>query len=99
MEEIRPGRYRHFKGKEYRVLCLARHSETEEWMGGMRSWSERGNASHALPISVRNKENRSMVHRPVLFPSVFQFFSQSLDFFVQRVDLILQLAELKLQRG
>ena len=32
MEEIRPGRYRHFKGKEYRVLCLARHSETEEWM-------------------------------------------------------------------
>ena len=32
MEEICPGRYRHFKGKEYRVLCLARHSETEEWM-------------------------------------------------------------------
>ena len=32
MEEIRPGRYRHFKGKDYRVLCLARHSETEEWM-------------------------------------------------------------------
>lgn len=32
MEQIRPGRYRHFKGKEYRVLYLARHSETEEWM-------------------------------------------------------------------
>lgn len=31
-EEIRPGRYRHFKGNEYRVLTLARHSETEEWM-------------------------------------------------------------------
>ena len=30
MEEIRPGRYRHFKGKEYRVLCTARHSETLE---------------------------------------------------------------------
>ena len=30
MEEIRPGRYRHFKGKEYRVLCVARHSETLE---------------------------------------------------------------------
>ena len=28
--EIRPGRYRHFKGKEYEVLGLARHSETEE---------------------------------------------------------------------
>lgn len=32
MEEIRPGRYRHFKGKEYRVLCTARHSETLEHM-------------------------------------------------------------------
>ena len=28
-EEIRPGRYRHFKGKEYEVLGVARHSETE----------------------------------------------------------------------
>lgn len=32
MEEIRPGRYRHFKGNEYEVLCLARHSETQELM-------------------------------------------------------------------
>ncbi len=32
MQEIRPGLYRHFKGGEYRVLFLARHSETEEWM-------------------------------------------------------------------
>lgn len=30
MEEIRPGRYRHFKGKEYRVPGVARHSETLE---------------------------------------------------------------------
>ena len=30
MEEIRPGRYRHFKGQEYRVLGVARHSETLE---------------------------------------------------------------------
>lgn len=28
--EPRPGRYRHYKGKEYRVHHLARHSETEE---------------------------------------------------------------------
>lgn len=27
---IRPGRYRHFKGMEYRVLGLAQHSETLE---------------------------------------------------------------------
>lgn len=27
---IQPGRYRHFKGKEYEVLGTAKHSETEE---------------------------------------------------------------------
>ena len=31
-QEIRPGRYRHFKGKEYAVLMIAKHSETEEEM-------------------------------------------------------------------
>lgn len=30
MEPIRPGRYRHFKGNEYRVIGTARHSETLE---------------------------------------------------------------------
>lgn len=30
--EIKTGKYRHFKGKEYEVLYLARHSETEEGM-------------------------------------------------------------------
>lgn len=30
MESIMPGRYRHFKGKEYEVLGVARHSETED---------------------------------------------------------------------
>ena len=29
---IPPGRYRHFKGKEYEVIAIARHSETEEPM-------------------------------------------------------------------
>ena len=28
--EPRPGRYRHYKGNEYRVHHLARHSETQE---------------------------------------------------------------------
>lgn len=28
--EPRPGRYRHYKGNEYRVVGLARHSETME---------------------------------------------------------------------
>ena len=32
MEEIKIGKYRHFKGNEYRVLGIARHSETLEEM-------------------------------------------------------------------
>ena len=27
---IQPGRYRHYKGREYEVLGTAKHSETEE---------------------------------------------------------------------
>lgn len=30
--QIQPGKYRHFKGNEYRVLSMARHSETLEEM-------------------------------------------------------------------
>lgn len=29
---ITPGLYRHFKGTEYRVVCVATHSETSERM-------------------------------------------------------------------
>ena len=32
MNEIKCGRYRHFKGNEYRVIGTARHSETLEDM-------------------------------------------------------------------
>jgi len=32
MTTIRPGRYRHYKGNEYQVINIARHSETEEEM-------------------------------------------------------------------
>ena len=32
MAEIKVGKYRHFKGNEYRVLGMARHSETMEEM-------------------------------------------------------------------
>ena len=32
MEEIKLGRYRHFKGNEYEVLYLAKHSESLEDM-------------------------------------------------------------------
>ena len=41
--EIKKGRYRHFKGNEYEVLYLARHSETLEDMVVYRAlYGERG---------------------------------------------------------
>jgi hypothetical protein len=30
LANLKPGIYRHFKGSEYRVMGVARHSETEE---------------------------------------------------------------------
>lgn len=32
VQSILPGRYRHFKGKHYELIAVARHSETEEPM-------------------------------------------------------------------
>lgn len=54
METVKCGRYRHFKGNEYEVIGLARHSETQEemiiyrtlygdfglWVRPARMWNE-----------------------------------------------------------
>ena len=38
-----PGRYRHYKGGEYQVIDVARHSETEEWLVVYRTlYGDRG---------------------------------------------------------
>ena len=43
LNEIKPGKYRHFKGGEYEVLCVALHSETQEPMVVYRAlYGERG---------------------------------------------------------
>jgi hypothetical protein len=43
MAEIQPGRYRHYKGKEYTVVGVARHSETlEELVVYRQEYGERG---------------------------------------------------------
>jgi hypothetical protein len=31
-ESLPPGRYRHYKGRDYEVFGVARHSETEEYL-------------------------------------------------------------------
>jgi hypothetical protein len=30
MNQLKPGRYRHYKGNDYQVIDVARHTETEE---------------------------------------------------------------------
>lgn len=43
MAEIQPGRYRHYKGNEYTVLGIARHSETlEELVVYRQEYGDRG---------------------------------------------------------
>ena len=43
LEMIRPGKYRHFKGNEYEVTGIARHSETGEPMVVYRAlYGDRG---------------------------------------------------------
>ena len=40
--ELKPGRYRHFKGKEYQLLGVATHSETGEPMVVYRALYDEG---------------------------------------------------------
>jgi len=43
MPSVPPGRYRHYKGREYTVIGVARHSETEEELVVYRQeYGERG---------------------------------------------------------
>lgn len=53
--EIRPGRYRHFKGNEYLVLFTARHSETGEKMVVYRALYDDGDV-WVRPASMWNEE-------------------------------------------
>ena len=55
VESIPPGKYRHFKGKEYEVIGVARHSETEEALVVYRAlYGDRG--IWVRPASMWNEE-------------------------------------------
>lgn len=53
--EIRTGRYRHFKGNEYEVMFVAKHSETLETMVVYRALYGEGGV-WVRPASMWNEE-------------------------------------------
>ena len=55
VKTILPGRYRHFKGKPYEVIGVARHSETEEPMVVYRALYGEGEI-WVRPASMWNEE-------------------------------------------
>ena len=55
MNEIKLGKYRHFKGNEYEVLSLARHSETGEQLVVYRALYGEGEV-WVRPASMWNEE-------------------------------------------
>lgn len=74
MEEIRPGRYRHFKGKEYEVLFLAKHSETLEEMVVYRQLY----GEHGVWVRPASMWNETVERDGVSF-SRFTFVSDRID--------------------
>lgn len=52
--EIKIGRYRHFKGNEYEVIAIAKHSETMEDMVVYRGLYE-DNPLYVRPASMWNE--------------------------------------------
>ncbi len=55
MEELKTGRYRHFKGNEYEVLGVAKHSETLEPMVVYRALYGEGGL-WVRPLSMWNEQ-------------------------------------------
>ena len=62
--EIKPGRYRHFKGNEYEVLGIGKHSETLEEMVVYRALYGEGDI-WVRPIAMWNEavERDGQIHQ------------------------------------
>jgi hypothetical protein len=65
ISSINPGRYRHYKGKDYTVIGVARHSETEEEMVVYRKeYDDHGLWVRPLAMFIESVEvNRQMMPR------------------------------------
>ena len=62
--ELQTGKYRHFKGMEYEVIGIARHSETEEPMVVYRALYGEGGL-WVRPLSMWNEQvDRDDYHGP-----------------------------------
>ena len=62
--ELQTGKYRHFKGMEYEVIGVARHSETEEPMVVYRALYGEGGL-WVRPLSMWNEQvDRDDYHGP-----------------------------------
>ena len=62
--ELQTGKYRHFKGNEYEVIGIARHSETEEPMVVYRALYGEGGL-WVRPLSMWNEQvDRDDYHGP-----------------------------------
>ena len=65
--ELKPGKYRHFKGMEYELVGIARHSETEEPMVVYRALYGEGGL-WVRPLSMWNEHvDRDDYHGPRFF--------------------------------
>ena len=62
--ELKTGKYRHFKGNEYEVIGIARHSETEESMVVYRALYGEGGL-WVRPLAMWNEQvDRDDYHGP-----------------------------------